>query len=72
MTCCPAHAALLRQLFCRLTCKVEDFGEEGAAGGLALDAGLSHAGSLQHHVAILLIDALRTLSERLRHLQQCP
>ena len=54
---------------CQLTCKVEQLGEEGAAGGLALNACLSHALSLQHHVPILLIDALRTLSQGLCHLR---
>ena len=56
-----------------LTCEVEELRKEGAAGGLALNAGLGHALCLQHHIAVLLIDALRAFSQRLCHLdgQMC-
>ena len=49
-------------------CQVEQLGEERAAGGLALDAGLGHAGHVQHHVAVLLVDALRAIAQRRGHL----
>ena len=52
----------------RRTGQVEQLGEQRAAGGLALDARLGHAGRLQHHVAEFLVDALCALAQRLRHL----
>ena len=51
------------------TCQVEQLREQRAAGGLALDAGLGHAGRLQHDVAILVIDARGALSQGLRRLR---
>lgn len=51
-----------------VTCEVQELGEEGPAGGLALDAGLGHAGSLQHHVPVFLIDTLCALPQCLTHL----